>query len=51
MSKRIETIKHEETRLNVPTAELDPFMPDDMRSPVQVTFERRNRDLDPQLMW
>tara|TARA_B100000929_G_scaffold41910_2_gene29889 strand:- start:4428 stop:7370 length:2943 start_codon:yes stop_codon:yes gene_type:complete len=51
VSKRIETIKHEETRLNVPTAELDPFMPDDMRSPVQVTFERRNRDLDPQLMW
>ena len=26
-------------------------MADDERSPVQVAYERRNRDLDPQLVW
>ena len=50
--KRVETLLHEEaSRKNIPTAEHEPVMADDDRSPVEVAYERRNRDLDPQLVW
>ena len=50
--KSIESITHEEAkRRNLPSAEHQPLMRDDERSPVQVAYERRNRDLDPQLVW
>ena len=39
------------TRKNIPTAEHEPVMAQDDRSPVEVAYERRNRDLDPQLVW
>ena len=33
------------------TAELQPLLKDKERSPIRVAYERRNRDLDPQLVW
>ncbi len=50
--KTIATIKHEEaTRTNIPTAEMESVVADADKSPIQVAYERRNRDLDPQLVW
>ena len=54
MAKRPKTIKaitHEDSRRNIPTAEYQSVMKDEERHPVQVAYERRNRDLDPQLVW
>ena len=52
-SKRtVDNLTHgEASRRNIPTAEHEPVMADDDRSPVEVAYERRNRDLDPQLVW
>jgi adenine-specific DNA-methyltransferase len=48
----VETIIHEEaSRKNIPTAEYQSIMDTDQLSPVRVAYERRNRDLDPQLVW
>jgi adenine-specific DNA-methyltransferase len=48
----VETLKHDEaTRKNIPTAEHQSIMHEADKSPVQVAYERRNRDLDPQLVW
>ncbi len=50
--KIVETLKHEQaSRKNIPSAEHEDVMADDDRSPVVVAYERRNRDLDPQLVW
>ena len=50
--KRVKTLLHEEaSRKNIPSAEHEPVMAQDDRSPVEVAYERRNRDLDPQLVW
>ena len=49
--KTITAITHEESRRNIPTAEYQSVMKDEERHPVQVAYERRNRDLDPQLVW
>ncbi|QDT90166.1 site-specific DNA-methyltransferase [Gimesia algae] len=50
--KTIATINHEEaTRTNIPTAEMESVVADEDKSPVQIAYERRNRDLDPQLVW
>jgi len=49
---RVETIRHTDaSRRNIPTAELESVMHDDEKSPVRVAYERRNRDLDPQIVW
>jgi adenine-specific DNA-methyltransferase len=51
-SKTVESLKHgEASRRNIPTAELQSVVTDVDKSPVRVAFERRNRDLDPQLVW
>src|ERR1043165_899646 len=51
-AKTIVTLKHPEaTRKNIPTAELESVMQKDQQSPLRVAYERRNRDLDPQLVW
>ena len=51
-TKRIETITHDEaSRRNIPTAEYQSVMEKADQSPIQVAYERRNRDLDPQLVW
>ena len=50
--KSVETLKHEEARRsNLPSAEHQPLMREEEQSAVRVAYERRNRDLDPQLMW
>ena len=50
--KAVETLTHEgENRKNIPTAEYQPVMREEELNPVQVAYERRNRDLDPQLVW
>src|ERR1700723_3550240 len=52
LSKKVVTLVHEEaSRKNIPTAEFQSVMRTDEQSPVRVAFERRNRDLDPQLVW
>ncbi len=50
--KDVIAITHpDDARRNIPTAELEPVMSDADRLPVRVAYERRNRDLDPQLVW
>ena len=50
--KTVTTLRHEEaSRKNIPTAEFRSVMERAEQSPVQVAYERRNRDLDPQLVW
>ena len=50
--KSMEALRHEqETRTNIPTAEYQSMVEEDMESPLRVAYQRRNRDLDPQLVW
>jgi adenine-specific DNA-methyltransferase len=50
--KTVESLIHDEaTRRYIPTAEYEAVLEDQDRSPVRVAYERRNRDLDPQLVW
>ena len=50
--KTVEALTHgEASRKNIPTAEHEPVMANEDRSPVRIAYERRNRDLDPQLVW
>ncbi len=50
--KQVETLTHDEaSRKNIPTAEHQPVMSEGDRTAVQVAYERRNPDLDPQLVW
>jgi len=50
--KSVETLRHEEaSRRNIPTAEYRSVMDREQQDPVRVAYERRNRDLDPQLVW
>ncbi len=50
--KSVETLTHEEaSRKNIPTAEFQSVMHKEQESPIRVAYERRNRDLDPQLVW
>lgn len=39
------------TRRNIPTAEFESVMREQDKAPVRLAYERRNRDLDPQLVW
>ena len=49
--KQIETITHEARRTNIPTAEYQSVMKQEEQAPVRVSYEKRNPDLDPQLIW
>src|SRR6266581_9690040 len=50
--KSVETLTHDaDKRKNIPTAEFQAVVKQDDQHPVRVAFERRNRDLDPQLVW
>src|SRR5690348_7088957 len=50
--KTVATLTHEEaSRKNIPTAEFQSVMHKEEQSPIRVAYERRNRDLDPQLVW
>jgi adenine-specific DNA-methyltransferase len=51
-AKTVETLTHEEaSRKNIPTAEFQSVMRQDEQTPIRVAYKRRNRDLDPQLVW
>src|SRR5450756_535142 len=51
-NKTVETLTHDEaSRRNIPTAEFQSVMRKDEQDPIQLAYERRNRDLDPQLVW
>ena len=51
-SRTVATFVHSEAkRTNIPTAEYQPVMKKDDERPIQVAYERRNRDLDPQFVW
>ena len=51
-AKAVETITHEgDKRKNIPTAELQSVVEKQHQGPVRVEYARRNRDLDPQLVW
>ena len=41
----------DDARPNIPSAEMEPVMDSADRKPIHLAYERRNRDLDPQLMW
>jgi adenine-specific DNA-methyltransferase len=51
-SKTVQTLTHEEAkRKNIPTAEYQSVMQKEAQDPLRVAYERRNKDLDPQLVW
>ena len=51
-TKTVETFRHKDaSRTNIPTAEYQSVMAEDDRNPFTVAYERRNRNLDPQLVW
>ena len=50
--RTVDAFRHEDaSRKNLPSAEHQPLMQDAEQSPVQLAYARRNRDLDPQLVW
>ena len=50
--RQVRTLTHEEaSRKNIPTAEYQSVMAKDDQNPIEVAYRRRNRDLDPQLVW
>ena len=50
--KSVEALRHEvDTRTNIPTAEYQSLVREGQDSPLRVAYQRRNRDLDPQLVW
>ena len=50
--KSVEALRHEQdTRTNIPTAEYQSMVEEETESPLRVAYQRRNRDLDPQLVW
>ena len=51
-AKTVETLMHDaDKRKNIPTAEFQSVVNQEQQHPVRVAYERRNRDLDPQLVW
>src|SRR6266567_1917079 len=49
--KIIAVLRHSDKRRNLPTAEFQEVMQEEEKTPIEVAYERRNRDLDPQLVW
>ena len=50
--KQVDTFTHDEaSRKNIPTAEYESVMRKEDKTPLRIAYERRNRDLDPQLVW
>ncbi len=48
----VEALHHKAAkRKNIPTAEFESVMREEEKSQVRIAIERRNRDLDPQLVW
>jgi adenine-specific DNA-methyltransferase len=50
--KKIESFVHDDaSRRNIPPAEYQTMVRNQEKTPLQVAYERRNPDLDPQLIW
>lgn len=50
--KTVETITHEaDRRTNIPTAEYQSVMRQEELAPVRLSFQKRDPDMDPQLIW
>ncbi|MCL4820255.1 MAG: hypothetical protein KJ067_13990 [Vicinamibacteria bacterium] len=50
--KTVEALRHEDAkRRNIPTAEFQSVLKKQEQDPLRLAYERRNRDLDPQLVW
>ena len=50
--RQVRTLTHgEASRKNIPTAEHQSVMAKEDQDPIEVAWRRRNRDLDPQLVW
>ena len=50
--KSVEVLRHDaDTRTNIPTAEYQSLVEEETESPLRVAYQRRLRDLDPQLVW
>ena len=50
--KTVASITHDaDKRKNIPTAEYQSVVKQEQQNPIRVAYERRNRDLDPQLVW
>ena len=50
--RQVRTLTHgEASRKNIPTAEYQSVMAKEDQNPIEVAWRRRNRDLDPQLVW
>jgi len=48
----VEALTHDKARRkNIPTAEFESVMRDEDKEALRVAYKRRNRDLDPQLVW
>ena len=47
----VETLTHDATRKNIPTAEFESIMREQDKTPIQFAYECRNKDLDPQIVW
>ncbi len=48
----VTSLKHDDaTRKNIPTAEFESVMRAEDKTSIRLAYERRNRDLDPQLVW
>jgi adenine-specific DNA-methyltransferase len=51
-AKAVKSLTHEEAkRRNIPTAEYESVVDPIDKSQIRTAYERRNRDLDPQLVW
>ena len=50
--KSVETLTHvDDKRTNIPTAEAESIVDEADKAPIRIAYVRRNRDLDPQLVW
>jgi len=50
--KEVDHLQHKDaSRVNNPTAEYQSMVSDEDKESVEVAYERRNQDLDPQLVW
>jgi adenine-specific DNA-methyltransferase len=50
IATRIDALRHQDTRVNIPTEELRDFVADDERAPKTLLYPR-DPSLDPQLVW
>ncbi len=51
-SKKIENFTHKDaSRRNIPSAEYQTMVQNQEKTPLEVEYQRRNPDLDPQLIW